>query len=288
MKQELDLEVFASTSMSDWQKVAESQLRGAPINSIDWEIENVINGKPYYDSSSLDGFEDQISFFKNQPSHNWKLIEKINIKSEETANENALESIENGTDGILFVSNKQEIDFEILLRNLDTKKSHISFLDIKNFPTDPDIGINESNYYKEVDGNPIEKLSFAIQSLNSTHTYLIRKSFKNFFLEVAYLRALSYLFYQIGLETKVFTQVPIDLDPKNQYFTNTTCCLAGVIGGSHFITFDDDVSNKRMVRNVGNVIREECGIATCSDQLGGSYFIESLTNQIITKTQENL
>ena len=60
------------------------------------------------------------------------------------------------------------------------------------------------------------------------------------------------------------------------------------MGGSHSVDFSTASGDTRISRNTGNLIREESGINTYSDQCGGSYYVETLTDKIIKKVTEKL
>jgi len=82
-------------------------------------------------------------------------------------------------------------------------------------------------------------------------------------------------------------------DPYNNIIRTTLECLAAVLGGTqslHTNSFDEAVSlptdlSARVSRNTQIVIQEESQVCRVVDPLGGSYYIESLTNEIIRKSK---
>lgn len=70
--------------------------------------------------------------------------------------------------------------------------------------------------------------------------------------------------------------------------------MAAVLGGTqslHTNAFDEalglpTVQSARVARNTQLILQEETGICDVADPLGGSYFIESLTDEIADKALE--
>src|SRR5206468_2755636 len=77
-------------------------------------------------------------------------------------------------------------------------------------------------------------------------------------------------------------------DPYNNVIRTTLEALAAVLGGTqslHTNSLDEAVAlptdfSARIARNTQLVIAEESGIANVADPLGGSYYVESLTNEL--------
>ncbi|MET0727314.1 MAG: methylmalonyl-CoA mutase [Acidimicrobiales bacterium] len=124
----------------------------------------------------------------------------------------------------------------------------------------------------------------------------------NFFMEVAKLRAARLLWHRViapfepkspsSLMLRTHCQTSgvslTEQDPYNNVVRTTLEALAAVLGGTqslHTNSFDEalglptDVS-ARIARNTQLVIQEETGIPAVVDPLGGSYFIEALTNDL--------
>ncbi|MGE0179575.1 MAG: methylmalonyl-CoA mutase family protein, partial [Sphingomonas sp.] len=127
----------------------------------------------------------------------------------------------------------------------------------------------------------------------------------NFFMEVAKLRAARLLWHRIMegfgaqnpkskmLRTHCQTSgVSLtEQDPYNNVMRTTLEALAAVLGGTqslHTNSLDEAVAlptdfSARIARNTQLVIAEESGIANVADPLGGSYYVESLTNELAEK-----
>jgi methylmalonyl-CoA mutase len=127
----------------------------------------------------------------------------------------------------------------------------------------------------------------------------------NFFMEVAKLRAARLLWHRImagfgaknpkSLMLRTHCQTSgvslTEQDPYNNVIRTTLEALAAVLGGTqslHTNSLDEAVAlptdfSARIARNTQLVIAEESGIPNVADPLGGSYYVESLTDELAGK-----
>ncbi|MES2337177.1 MAG: methylmalonyl-CoA mutase [Pseudomonadota bacterium] len=130
----------------------------------------------------------------------------------------------------------------------------------------------------------------------------------NFFMEVAKLRAARVLWHrvmtQLGarderskmLRTHCQTSgVSLtEQDPYNNVIRTTIEAMAAMLGGTqslHTNALDEAIAlptdfSARIARNTQLVIQEETGMTKVVDPLGGSYYIESLTSELVEKAWE--
>ena len=130
----------------------------------------------------------------------------------------------------------------------------------------------------------------------------------NFFMEIAMLRAARYLWYDLiqsfnpqnpkssMLRTHVQTSgwSLTEQDPYNNIIRTTLEALAAVLGGTqslHTNSFDEAVGlptdfSARIARNTQIIIQEESQVCHTVDPLGGSYYIEALTDGIIMEARK--
>lgn len=130
----------------------------------------------------------------------------------------------------------------------------------------------------------------------------------NFFMEVAKLRAARLLWHRVMtklgaqderskmLRTHCQTSgVSLqEQDPYNNVIRTTIEAMAAVLGGTqslHTNALDEAIAlptdfSARIARNTQLVIQEETGITKVVDPLGGSYYIEALTNELADKAWE--
>ena len=82
-------------------------------------------------------------------------------------------------------------------------------------------------------------------------------------------------------------------DPYNNIMRTTIEAMAGVLGGTqslHTNAFDEALAlpsefSAQLARNTQIILQEETGICDVIDPLGGSYYIEALTDQIAQKAR---
>ncbi len=132
----------------------------------------------------------------------------------------------------------------------------------------------------------------------------------NFFMEASKLRAARFLWAKMMsqfspgnpkssmLRTHCQTSgwSLTEQDPYNNVIRTTIEALAAVLGGTqslHTNALDEAIAlptdhSARIARNTQLVIQEETGICNVVDPLGGSYYVESLTNSLIEEAQKIL
>jgi methylmalonyl-CoA mutase len=125
----------------------------------------------------------------------------------------------------------------------------------------------------------------------------------NFFMEVAKLRAARVLWHRVmsefepkkagSLMLRTHCQTSgvslTEQDPYNNVVRTTIEALAAVLGGTqslHTNSFDEALGlptdfSARIARNTQLIIAEESGVTSTVDPLGGSYYIESLTQSLV-------
>ncbi len=132
----------------------------------------------------------------------------------------------------------------------------------------------------------------------------------NFFTEVAKLRAARVLWAE---EMKKFNPKNersmllrthcqtsgwslTEQDPYNNIVRTTIEAMAAVFGGTqslHTNSFDEAIAlptdfSARIARNTQLILSEEANITSVADPLGGSHYIESLTNELVEKARSEL
>ena len=130
----------------------------------------------------------------------------------------------------------------------------------------------------------------------------------NFFMEIAMLRAARFLWHELisgfspknPRSTMLRTHVQTsgwsltEQDPYNNIIRTTLEALAAVLGGTqslHTNSFDEAVGlptefSARIARNTQLVIQEESQVCHVADPLGGSYYVEALTNAMIDEARK--
>ena len=159
----------------------------------------------------------------------------------------------------------------------------------------------------------VEYVRAALKSGMDIDTFAPRLSFffgvgMNFFMEIAMLRAARYLWYKLMqqfnpkkpqssmLRTHVQTSgwSLTEQDPYNNVIRTTIEAMSAVLGGTqslHTNSFDEAVClptelSARIARNTQIIIQEESQICRVADPMGGSYYVEWLTNQIVQEAEK--
>ena len=130
----------------------------------------------------------------------------------------------------------------------------------------------------------------------------------NFFMEIAKLRAARLLWCEMMQEFNPKNEKSLMLrthcqtsgvsltekDPYNNVIRTTIEAMAAVLGGTqslHTNALDEAIAlptpfSARIARNTQLVIAEETGITNVIDPLGGSYYVESLTQSIANEARK--
>ncbi len=130
----------------------------------------------------------------------------------------------------------------------------------------------------------------------------------NFFMEIAMLRAARFLWHELiskfnpknPRSTMLRTHVQTSgwsltqQDPYNNIIRTTMEALAAALGGTqslHTNSFDEAVGlptdfSARIARNTQLIIQEESQVCHVVDPLGGSYYIEALTAEIVREARK--
>ncbi|MFM6852977.1 MAG: methylmalonyl-CoA mutase family protein, partial [Sphingopyxis sp.] len=127
----------------------------------------------------------------------------------------------------------------------------------------------------------------------------------NFFMEVAKLRAARVLWHrvmtQLGAQDERSKMLRThcqtsgvslqEQDPYNNVVRTTIEAMASMLGGTqslHTNALDEAIAlptdfSARIARNTQIIIQEETGMCNVVDPLGGSYYIEALTQELVDK-----
>ena len=130
----------------------------------------------------------------------------------------------------------------------------------------------------------------------------------NFFMEVAKLRAARILWHELMSQFEPTNPASLMLrthcqtsgvslqeqDPYNNVVRTTIEAMAAVLGGTqslHTNALDEAIAlptpfSARIARNTQIILAEESQITRTVDPLGGSYYVESLTQSIVTHARE--
>ena len=159
----------------------------------------------------------------------------------------------------------------------------------------------------------VEYVKAALKSGMDIDTFAPRLSFffgigMNFFMDIAMLRAARFLWHRLMTQfnpkdpkssmLRTHCQTSgwslTQQDPYNNIIRTTLEAMSAALGGTqslHTNSFDEAIGlptdfSARIARNTQIIIQEESQICHVIDPLGGSYYLESLTNSIINEAQK--
>lgn len=286
----------------------------------------------------------------NNPTNDWKASAFIDVNNEKTANELALNCLNQGYNELIFSFKLSKIDWEILLKDVLVEfihtRLHIKNIDQLNSFLNSSFSSKIQYFSFEVDPlvSNFEELETALKPLTtnrvvsingfecqqigastwqeigvvlSTAHELLNRGFipnqlslsigigNNYFLEIAKVRALRYLWNQITTAYNSENSVEIVAhsgwtnkslkDQHTNLLRQTTETMAAAAGGSDSIvvhpydqkaTVGSSAFAYRMAANISNLLKEESYFDKVQDPLKGSRIIENLT-QIISEKAWN-
>jgi methylmalonyl-CoA mutase len=159
----------------------------------------------------------------------------------------------------------------------------------------------------------VEYVRAALKSGMDVDTFAPRLSFffgigMNFFMDIAMLRAARFLWHRLMSEfnpknpkssmLRTHCQTSgwslTEQDPYNNVIRTTLEAMSAVLGGTqslHTNSFDEAIGlptdfSARIARNTQILIQEETEVCHVIDPLGGSYYVESLTQSIVDEAQK--
>jgi methylmalonyl-CoA mutase len=159
----------------------------------------------------------------------------------------------------------------------------------------------------------VEYVKAALKAGMDVDTFAPRLSFffgigMNFFMDIAMLRAARFLWHRLMsqfnpkdprssmLRTHCQTSgwSLTEQDPYNNVIRTTLEAMSAVLGGTqslHTNSFDEAIGlptdfSARIARNTQILIQEETQVCRVVDPLGGSYYVESLTQSIVNEAQK--
>ena len=347
---------FAFPSYDDWLEIARKELDGAnpteklTIHKGDLEIQ------PFY-TAPKNEIESK-PLLKPSPnpyngSRCWVNTPKITVTDESKANENALDYLNSGAEGILFDCESPDIKITSLLKNISLTDCSVSFLahpssakwlkeyhhyvknnfakneikgnhfwkvnpenqeglksDFSDWPLFYSLGIVviPNDVASEEIAQSLQRAVKLIQEWSANNidtTSIINQiSFSvpvgtDFFLAIAKLKALRNLWNQVKGAYNVSVNKALHIHAQSNAWINdayqphanmiksTTSAMAAIAGGCDSLTINPEDDNqdtmRRIAINVSSILREESLFSKVADPTAGSYYIDSLTDQLSEK-----
>lgn len=113
---------FESTTAAQWKEQLIKDLKGLEFDSLVWHSNAGIDVQPFYTNESLAAGASQPVF----TTKDWAICEWINVDDEKTANQQALNALQNGASGLVFTISKPT-DYALLLTGISIEHIYCLF-----------------------------------------------------------------------------------------------------------------------------------------------------------------
>ena len=168
------LQKFSPVAKDQWIEAANGETKSNDaLDELAWEGPEGIKFQPYYDQSDtrdlglLKKFQLQPSASELQKPRHWYNLPPIHTSHATAGNQQALDHLQNGADGLLFEIEQSAVDFPALLDRILLPICHLSFMFeqysepkallsyIQNYPAEPE-SISGSFFWKKNPPDSVE------------------------------------------------------------------------------------------------------------------------------------
>ena len=274
------MQEFPNITKTEWLAKVEKDLKGKPLDSLNWEVEGE-TVTPFWHGEDL---EENAQATRTKA--NWKLGVIIPIHDLKSANQMALGALSGGAEYLHFKydGSLSEKDIDVLLDGV--------YRDMIDFSVEDNF-VNRTHVF---DRQQIPAFLMVESAAPGSRKNLWLTITDDYFNSIAFLRAVRLCIQQINHEHGLSTDCEIgviikatDDNPDYQKIKNTSQAMAAIIGGADILIIepsngeDDSSFERRVARNVQNVLREEAYLHRVADPAAGSYYIEALTDTYARK-----
>ncbi|MEM9325516.1 MAG: methylmalonyl-CoA mutase [Bacteroidota bacterium] len=326
----VDFSEFPKNTREQWlEKLAKDLRIEDPTDAITKQLDPELVVTGYADASGKEAHQYISTFFRQQPTRSWQMLEEIAVQNSEKANKIALEALYNGAEGLYFYLNKEKIDLSTLLKDIQPEHCSLAFDQLsdsawtsysKGLTAQPLNGFcsnykgNSSVLPKSITSQvffanfstsaPISKgiadvLAQLVKAPQADKMIISVSPGVGFYQTIAKLRALRFLaeaYFNIretSVNIAIYCRPELADSAEKALLANASIGLSSVLGGADYLSFGlpafkNDGFDRRIARNVGNLLREESALATFDDVCAGSHFLDHLTHLLITKSHERL
>jgi hypothetical protein len=272
---------FPDYSKAEWLAKVEKDLKGKPMDGLNWEVEGEVYS-PFWHANDL---AEKPASIKS--SGICQLGVKIDVNDPKEANQLALTALSGGANFLYFFdiddSHKSEDYRDTLYAGILTDIVEVVW---HNSPK-PFLSYTLDNVEKEL-------LMFSV--LPERPRILWMELSGNYFQDIATLRAVRLC---ANLIAKTYDVTPLfkigvivkgdAADPNTAKIRSTAHAMAAMTGGADILMIEpadgdgDNTFERRIARNIHNLLQEESHLNQVADPAAGSYYIENLTNTIAEK-----
>lgn len=284
-----------SSVPTEWEVAAQEELKGAnPWEKLSHNVRE-LPILPIYNKTEKNQPEPLLKADKTDilGARTWYNCPHVKVSGEKKSNEEALDHLKNGADGIWFEIQKKT-DFRILLKGIDIRYCSINFLAkenarelsnqyaqylksqkfIESIIAGSFIGnfnskeLSENDFYHEglqVDyhSDPVKELTQAFEIFSSEKPKKIAFSItldNDFFMSLSKLRAARLVLRNISSETSLFihARAPEWIEKKYQPHENmlsgTTTALSAILGGCDALTVEPSANDHALTSRIARNI----------------------------------
>ncbi|NJL76565.1 MAG: hypothetical protein HC892_17660, partial [Saprospiraceae bacterium] len=91
---------FSSIDKATWLKAIQNELKTSSISSLDWQLNEQIAVSPFAHREDLNTLHEPI--WMERSDNSWEIAERVVVEAVETANQIALNALENGVNALIF------------------------------------------------------------------------------------------------------------------------------------------------------------------------------------------
>jgi len=275
---------FPDVSKAEWLAKVEKDLKGKPLESLNWEVEGEAYS-PFWHAEDLPVPQPAIRQKKG-----WKIGVSIPFTSFSNSNRLALEALSGGANFLRFdypgaMTNEEKASMlkDILLEIIDWE-----FFDIKQG--------GKSTYTR----NDVTEFLQVLSTTPWENPRVWLKINDDYFTSIAFIRAVRLCIEQINttLNLSSACEIGVIVEPETtdnadyHRISTTSQAMAAIIGGADILIIapsnekESSTFERRIARNIQHLLAEESYFSNVADPAAGSYFIEQLTDTIANKIWE--
>lgn len=272
---------FKDISKAEWLAKVEKDLKGKPLSSLDFEVAGR-TFSPFHHREDLNNFPEPIS-----TSAECSIGVFIKVNDPVSANKLALEALIGGANYIYFYDpgySSNTADYkDQLYKDILTDIAKV-------------VWHNSPKPFSVADVTAISKrLLIFSTNISSKFTFWLQLG-QNHLENIAYIRAVrlcaELIIKASGIATEYEIGVYVNGDkssPNAAKISSTTHAIAAITGGADVLMIapsDEEGTTafeRRVARNVQNILIEESHLSNVADPAAGSYYIETLTDHLAQK-----